>query len=256
MSGFLDKLNLRPQERRLVVFVAIVLFVVFNIWKIFPIFGELGRNQQRILDARNTLQRYQAEIANQDQYNREIRTLREQGIYIASEDQVLQLAREVQTQAALSKVNIQSVNPRNRSSYRTNAFFEEQAVVVSVGNTGEKELVDFLYNLGARDSLTRVRDMNIRPDPTRVYLGGSITLVKSFQRNPPARTAPAGGPASAPASSAPDAASAAPAPAPAAAPDATNAEAAPNQAPPPAMPADASNPARALPKRIPARPIP
>lgn len=238
MSGFLDKLNLRPAERRLVVFVGIVLFVVFNIWQIFPVFGELGRNQQRIRDARNTIARYQSEIENQDQYNREIRNLREQGIYIASEDQVLQLAREVQTQAALSKVNIQSVNPRNRSSYRTNAFFEEQAVVISVGNTGEKELVDFLYNLGARDSLTRVRDMNIRPDPTRVYLGGSIILVKSFQRNAPARST---------SSTAPERATAT---GPGSGDDSTGSTSSPAAIPAPAVPSGPQTPGRALPKPI------
>ena len=249
MSNFLDKLNLRPQERRLVVIVGIVLFIVFNVWFIFPVFGELGRNQQRIRDAQATIARFQSEIANQDKYNREIRELRAMGYYIESEDQVLQLAREVNEQAIVSKVNVGSVNPRNRGSSRTNAFFEEQAVVVSVGNTGEKELVDFLYKLGEGDSLTRVKDMSIQPDPTRVYLGGSITLVKSFQRNAPAkkassRPAPAETPEDAKAGAADKAATGAANPSGAAAP--SNAQ--PSSSNP-------SPPSRALPKPIPAKPI-
>ena len=33
-------MNLRPQERRLVVFVGIVFFVVLNIWLVWPHFGD------------------------------------------------------------------------------------------------------------------------------------------------------------------------------------------------------------------------
>ena len=51
MTRWLDKLNLRPQERKLVIFVAVVVFVALNWFFVKPYFGELGRIQQRMRDA-------------------------------------------------------------------------------------------------------------------------------------------------------------------------------------------------------------
>jgi hypothetical protein len=136
----------------------------------------------------------------------------------------------------------------------TNAFFEEQTLVISVGgNTRESELVSFLWNLGNKNSLIRVSSMNLRPDPSKLYLFGGMTLVKSFQRKGSAK------PASRPASPA-EAPSSAAAPPPAA----TNAArpATPATAPPPssepaaASPAPAAMPATDLPKRQIPTPIP
>ncbi len=45
--------------------------------------------------------------------------------------------------------------------------------------------MDFLYNLGARNSLIRVRSMTLSRDPSQIKLQGNITLVESFQRKPP-----------------------------------------------------------------------
>jgi type II secretory pathway component PulM len=63
MTKFLDKLNLRPGERRLVVVVAIVVFLVLNVWLVWPSFGEWGRTEQRITDARKKVRQFQNELA-------------------------------------------------------------------------------------------------------------------------------------------------------------------------------------------------
>jgi len=71
---------------------------------------------------------------------------------------------------------------------KTNAFFEEQTVVLNV-TCGEKELVDFLYRLADKDLLIRAKSMQISPDiQSRMRLQGPITLVKSFQRKQTARS--------------------------------------------------------------------
>lgn len=194
MSGLLDKLNLRPGERRLVVIVAIVVFVVLNIWIVWPRFGDLGRSQQRTRDAQTTLNTYQNEVNKKADYEKELKKLEGLGLLVASEEQALQLQKEVQSQAALSGVIVQTYNPSQRGQQRTNAYFEEQTLIITV-NTGEKELIDFLYNLGARSSLIRVRSMTLGPDSSRMRLAGSVTLVESFQRKTPFKsptpTAPA-----------------------------------------------------------------
>jgi hypothetical protein len=183
MSSFLDKLNLKPQERRLLVIVAIVVFVVINIWFVFPVFGELGKTQQRIRDRKFALAQFELEMARETGYQSELAKLEALGYEIPLESQTLAFSREVQDKAVLSGVNLRSSTPGTRGTMlRTNEFFQEQTLVISVANTREKELVNFLYSLGKDNSLTRVSSMMIRPDPSKIYLAGNMTLVKSFQK--------------------------------------------------------------------------
>ena len=189
MNSMFDKLNLRPQEQRLVVIVGIVVFVVLNFVFVFPNFGAFGRLQQRRMDARKKLDLYKSEIGKQSTYEREINTLKSSGVSVATEEQVATLADNVNSHAALSGVYVNGLTTQRGGSTggRTNAFFEEQSAIVSFANTGEKELVDFLYRLADKEVLIRARSMEISPEITRMKLQGRLTLVKSFQRKPPAR---------------------------------------------------------------------
>src|SRR6185503_1226316 len=155
MSSLFDKLNLRPQERRLVVIVGIVVFVVLNFWLVFPMFGEYGRNQNRIDAARIKLKTYQDEIGKKPVYEKELRELEKSGAPVPSEEAGLRLSQEVSSQAALSGVSITSMTQMQRNQQgpagKTNAFFDEAAVTVNL-NSGEKELVEFLWRLADRDT--------------------------------------------------------------------------------------------------------
>ena len=206
MTSVLDKLNLRPQERRLVVAVAIVLFVVLNVWLVWPYYGEWGRKNEETRKAQLTLKRFSDEVSRKPTYERELKVLENAGLFVATEDQALQLMREVATQAAISGVVISRYDPTPRvTAGRTNSFFEEQTLVITV-NTGEKELVEFLYNLSSRNSLIRVRSMTLSPEPSRFKLQGSMTLVESFQRKP--KATPVAQPAAKPTNAPPKAAAA------------------------------------------------
>lgn len=186
MTSLFDKLNLNAQERRLVVITGIVVFALLNWFFVFPEFGEYAKYEQRIKDASAKLKSYQDEIARRSGYERELKELKSQGGVVGTEEAGLRISQEVHSQAALNGVTITSTTPLSRQGAggKTNAFFEESAVTVSV-NTGEKELVDFLYGLADKDLLIRARSMNISPDPSRQRLQGQITLVKSYQRRPP-----------------------------------------------------------------------
>jgi hypothetical protein len=74
----------------------------------------------------------------------------------------------------------------------TNQFFLERAQAISVVG-GEPQLVNFLYGLGAGNSLIRVRALTLRPDPPRYQLNANMTVVASFQKkataSPAAKTA-------------------------------------------------------------------
>jgi hypothetical protein len=189
MTSLLDKLNLRPGERRLVVLVAIAVFVVLNVWLVWPSFGEWGRTEKGIITNKNKLRTFQQEIQRQATYDNQLRELKNKGLFVGTEETALTLQNEVISQAALSGVTVLRYNPMTRTSgTRSNAFFEEASLDITV-LAGEKELVDFLYSLGARESLIRVGMMNLGRDPTGMKLQGGVTLVESFQKKPPPKLA-------------------------------------------------------------------
>jgi len=215
MTSLFDKLNLNAQERRLVVITGIVVFGLLNWFFVFPTWGEYKKNLNRIDAAKQQLKKYQDEIAKRPGYERETKELKGNVGQVATEEAALQLSTEINTHAALSGVTITGMTPMQRqgTSGKTNAFFEEAAVTVNV-NTGEKELIQFLYNLADKDLLIRAKAMNISPEVTRQRLQGQITLVKSYQRRPPARTTSTAAATAKPASPPPVAATPKPTPPP------------------------------------------
>lgn len=191
MTGLLDRLNLSPGERRLVVVVAIVVFIALNFVFVFGRFGEWGRTEQRIKETKTTLRKFDDELGKESGYRGQRDKLQKLGTYVASEERAVQLIDEVNSQAALDQVQLLRREPsRNAPGSRTNSFFEEAALLVTF-NSNETNLVNFLFNLGERNSLIRVRAMQLGPDPSRTKLSGSITFVESFQKKPPPTVAQA-----------------------------------------------------------------
>ena len=193
MTNPLDRLNLRPFEKRLVVAVAAVLFVVLNAWFVWPHFADLGQAQDRRAEALKKIQRWQVDINQMSVYQRQIRDMESEGQSVPAEDQQNQFSRAIQMQQAQSGVNVTSTS---KQSVRTNQFFLELTQQISV-DSGEAQLVDFLYNLGSGSSLIRVRDLALHPNPPRQALSGSVKLVASYQKNPPKKAAPVASPAAA-----------------------------------------------------------
>jgi Tfp pilus assembly protein PilO len=186
--SYLDRLNLRPFEKRLVVGVAVVLFVVLNAWFVVPHFSDLSEAQKRRADALDKLKRWQSEIDQVQKYQAGINKFIKEGQEVPVEDQQNTFARAIQDQQARSGVGIQSFG---RTTTTTNQFFLELTQLIRV-QSGEAQLVDFLYNLGSGNSLIRVRDLQLSPDaPARQQLGGTVKLVASYQKNLPKRAAPA-----------------------------------------------------------------
>ena len=91
MTSFLAKLNLTPAERRLVMVVAFVVFLVLNFLLIWPQFGELSRTQLKRRDVSSKLVRFQNEVRKKPDYERELKRLEGAGGYVASEEQALAL---------------------------------------------------------------------------------------------------------------------------------------------------------------------
>jgi hypothetical protein len=191
MTSYLDRLNLRPFEKRLVVGVGAVLFLVLNAWFVVPHFSDLSKARERRLDAQKKLERWQVEIDQKAKYEAGISKFRQEGLEVPAEEQQNQFDRAIQGQASSSGVIIPVFG---RTTTQTNQFFLELTHLISV-QSGEAQLVDFLYNLGSGNSLIRVRDLTLRPDAPRQQLNGTVKLVASYQKNPPKKAAPAVTPA-------------------------------------------------------------
>src|SRR5437868_9005632 len=104
MKSLFDKYNLRPQERRLVVIVALILFVVANIWFVFPLFSEWGRAKAAMARSQSNLKKYKDEIARRPQYEAELKQLQGEGGEMLADD--LQFQRIVQSQAIAAGLRI------------------------------------------------------------------------------------------------------------------------------------------------------
>jgi len=183
--------RLSSLERRFIIIVAVILFVVINLLFVLPHFSELGRIDNRFAEAQTKLAKYEKEIAQIPVYEKNVKELEGEGASVPREDQAVNFMHAVNNQAAQSSVMIQAAN---RQPERTNAFFIERAQALTT-QSGESQLVDFLYNLGSGSSLIRVRALSVRPDQPRQGLSANITLIASYQKAASARPAPAAKPA-------------------------------------------------------------
>jgi hypothetical protein len=180
-TSIFDKLNLRPQERRLVVIVGMVLFVLINWWFVWPFFGEWAKVQRDLRKDASTLEKYQNEIAKRGQYERKQRDLEQTGSEMLNSETDFQ--RIVSSQAASAGVYVSDLRTGGGGGFgnRTNQFFQDQVITVTF-NSGGKEIVDFLVGIAAQNAMIRVRTMNVRPDSTGTKLQGNIEFVGNYAR--------------------------------------------------------------------------
>ena len=182
MNKYLSRLN--PLERRFVVGVTVVVFIVLNFMFVWPHFGDRLMYQSRLDRAQDTLKKFDDKIAQMKSIEAQVKALENEGASVPEEDQAINFLRTIQSQASLSGVNI--INNNHQPS-RTNQFFIEQTQSVSIQAT-ERSLVTFLYNLGEGNSMIRVRGLTLRPDPPHFQLVANVTLVASYQKKAPSRS--------------------------------------------------------------------
>jgi Tfp pilus assembly protein PilO len=184
VSNPLDKMNLRPFEKRLVVAAVVVVFVVLNAWFVWPQFKDWGETKDRLENARNLTQKYSKTISQARGLDKKVKEMQAEGAAVSAEDQANQFLRTVNNQASISGVSITGIS---RQSTVTNGFFLEQLQTFSV-SARDAELVDFLYNLGASDSIIRARGLSLRPNGNRQQLNGNVDLVASYQKTPASKS--------------------------------------------------------------------
>lgn len=202
-KNFLDSLNLRPHERRVVIVVAVIVFIVLNAWFVWPHFNDASKALATInkgrLDWTNHYEKIQQDIRPGGTKAQIDALMKEQGSGASLEgSREIQLQRKVQEKAPQFGVTVMSYTDTPATAYntgKTNAFFEERSLRISV-QCGESNLVNFLYDMGNDTSMIRVRELDLKPaDQNRYRLNGTILLSANFPKKQPepvrATTAPA-----------------------------------------------------------------
>ena len=178
--------QLRPLERRLVVGVAVILFLVLNAVFIWPHFSDWGKYRSRLDDAERKLKLYQTAVTQMPGLEAQVKNFASEGEFVAQEDQSINFTRTIQSQSLASGVQVQTTS--RQITHTNDAFFIEQVQNINVLATDE-QLVDFLYKLGSGASTIRVRDLALQPDQPHQRLSADIRLVASYQKNPKPATA-------------------------------------------------------------------
>src|SRR5215510_1308140 len=102
MKGYWN--NLRPFEKRVFVGVATMLFVVCNMWFVFPHFSDWGKVQKRMMEAEKKVKQFESEIRQIATYSNILWKLESEGLSVPPEDQSIHFLRAVQSQSLESKV--------------------------------------------------------------------------------------------------------------------------------------------------------
>jgi len=178
--------RLSPVERRFVVVVMMVAFLVVNALFVWPRFSDWGKLRIRLGTAGDKLTKYQAKIEQVKGFEPQIKAMESEGANVPPEDQAVEFVRAIQSQAIQSGVSIIRNDPQPPRG--TNQFFVEKAQNLMV-QSGEGPLVGFLYRLGEGNSLIRVRDLVVRRDNSGQQLSATIKLVASYQKKPTVRLA-------------------------------------------------------------------
>jgi Tfp pilus assembly protein PilO len=185
--------GLRPFERRVILFVGVVLLAALNWVLVWPHFSDWSNLSHSYADAQQKLKLYQSAIGLKPELEKSLAKYESQGQFVAPDDQAVNFMRTIQQQASASGFGVEGFSPTRT---QTNQFFMEQYGNINVHAT-ETQLVDFLYKLGSGGSLIRVSDLELQPDQPRQHLAANVKLVASYQKNPkaPAPATPAVPPA-------------------------------------------------------------
>ena len=186
MNSFFDRYNLNAFERRLTVVVGMAIFLVINMVFIWPRFSEWGEIRAKNEKANQRLRTFQAQLNKGRALKNRLTELENSGSDVIPAERANQLITTIQQKARDSNLPFPNVRPVRTGTVDNNEekFFEQKAYSLTV-NTDSKELIDFLVAIGSDDSVIRVRDLDLKPEPPKNNrLICNMTLVANYQLQP------------------------------------------------------------------------
>ena len=177
-ESIFDKLNLSSGERRLVMFVAVVLIFALA-WMVWGMIPSPGVTKTNIAKAEKELERFQAEISKTDEYNRQMSELEGLGSAVVPIEQQVNMSRFIRSLTSANNLDVTDNKPMKP---KTSEFFIEQSTTIRF-TSKESDLVNFLWKMGESDSMVRVSQLRIYPDKNRYRLNGTMTVTASYQKD-------------------------------------------------------------------------
>ena len=177
-ESIFDKYNMSAGERRVVMFVAVVLISVLA-WMAFDMIPKPEQTNFKINKINRDLKNWKVERFKVDSYKKQINELEGMSSAVVQEEQEVDMSRTINKLEASSGIN---VSRQGRVNTETNNFFIEKSMRIDFSGK-ENQIVDFLWKLGESESLVRVSEMRVRPDKNRYKLEGWMELTASYQKN-------------------------------------------------------------------------
>ena len=190
MNSFFDRYNLNAFERRLTVIVGMAIFLVINMILVWPRFSEWGEIQAKNERANQRMRTFQAQISKGKALKARLTELENSGSDVIPAERANQLITTIQQKARDSNLPFPNVRPVRTGLADNNEekFFEQKAYSLTV-NTDSAELINFLVAIGSDDSVIRVRDLDLKPEPPKNNrLICNMTLVANYQLQPSEET--------------------------------------------------------------------
>lgn len=181
MNAFFDSLNLRPGERRLIVIVAVVTFIVLNVVFVWPHSEKWKASLVALDEAKAQLAEYRSTAAELNQTSQELSAVESGGATLIDHAESEHLLRTIQSETTKHQVNVQRYDGQSEHALGTNDLFVERVLPIQFINTDDTNLVALLVSIGSGNSLIRVRDLTIQTDPSRTKFHGRITFVASYR---------------------------------------------------------------------------
>jgi len=205
MLKLFDRLKLTPSERRLVVGILVVAFLVLNYWVVWPRFNDFKTVSEDIASMNRKKDIYEREIERRPTYEVLLRKLKAEGSVLPVGEERIAFRSDMERLARDSGLAVPrwgEVLPE-RGGQNTNAFFEAIGITLQSASGTEEQFVEFLHRVGASNSTIRVKELTLSPgnfdsrSQGKTNLVGNLRLVASVQKPvPKATNAPAAGTAS------------------------------------------------------------
>ena len=179
MIEVMDRVGIRPRERRSVILLLLGLLVVGNVVWMF-----MGPELLSLQSSLKDFEEKNAALADLPklikEVEKEVQTLETETGGVTDGRQAQKLMEEIESKARRSGLNFTRSRGQSGSS-RKNQDFEEAKRTVSF-QSGLIDLVEFLKNVSEGKSMIRVSNMTIMPTTDRKQLKVDLTFTASYPK--------------------------------------------------------------------------